>query len=280
MDFQRIRTNGITLNVACEGPVDGPLVILLHGFPEFWYAWRLQLPALAAAGCRVMAPDLRGYNLSDKPNGVGSYRSELVAEDVVGLIDHAGRAQATIVGHDWGGAVAWIVAIRSPARVSRLVILNCGHPATMMKRIRGDSEQRRKSWYIFAFQVPVLPELFSRARRFRALVSALRNSSRPGTFSDADIAQYREAWARPGALRAMINYYRAALRKMPSRGGGSPRVTMPTRILWGVNDAFLTSALAEDSLAFCDQGSLEYVDASHWIQHECPDLVTRVVRGA
>jgi pimeloyl-ACP methyl ester carboxylesterase len=280
MDFQRIQTNGITLNVACDGPVDGPLVILLHGFPEFWYAWRQQLPALAAAGCRIMAPDLRGYNLSDKPSGVQSYRSDLVADDVIGLIDHAGRAQATIVGHDWGGAVAWVAAMRNPARISRLVILNCAHPATMMKRIRQDSEQRRKSWYIFAFQLPVLPELFARAWRFRALVGALENSSRPGTFSDADIAKYREAWAKPGALTAMINYYRAALRKTPGRGGGSPRVTVPTGILWGVNDAFLTRALAEDSLAYCDQGSVEYVDASHWIQHEAPDRVTQVVLGA
>src|SRR5471032_562929 len=146
--FHRIRTNDIALNVALDGPANGPLVILLHGFPEFWNAWREQIPALASAGCRVMAPDMRGYNLSDKPRGLQAYRADVLAKDIVGLIDSAGRQTAVIVGHDWGGAVAWSVAMRHPERVSRLVVLNCAHPVAMLRRLRHDRAQLRKSWYI------------------------------------------------------------------------------------------------------------------------------------
>lgn len=277
MRIHRIRTNGIELNVACDGPDDGPLVILLHGFPEFWYAWRAQIPALAAAGHRVLAPDLRGYNLSDKPLGISAYRSDVLVNDVVGLIDSAKREKATIVGHDWGGAVAWAVAMSYPGRVERLVVLNCGHPSAMMKRIRADRRQLARSWYIFAFQLPWLPELLARANDFQLLVHAMRRSSRAGTFSDAVIAEYRTAWSQRGALTAMINYYRAALRrrapKMPRR------VTVPTQLVWGTGDAFLGRELAEDSLAYCDAGRVEYLDGSHWVQHELPDRVTELIAG-
>ena len=141
-----------------------------------------------------MAPDLRGYNLSDKPLGISAYRGDVLVNDVVGLIDSAKRENAVIVGHDWGGAVAWSVAMSNPARVDRLVVLNCGHPSAMAKRIRGDLRQTARSWYIFAFQLPWLPELFARASGFRLLVRALRGSSRPGTFTDDCIAEYRKAW--------------------------------------------------------------------------------------
>jgi pimeloyl-ACP methyl ester carboxylesterase len=277
MEFRRVQTNGIELNVACDGPEDGPLVILLHGFPEFWYAWRKQIPMLAAAGCRVLAPDLRGYNLSDKPRGIASYRADVLANDVVGLIDWAEREQAVVVGHDWGGAVAWSVAMRSPSRVSRLIVLNCAHPVAMLKRVRTDRAQLKRSWYIFAFQLPWLPEAFARAKNFRVLVRALEGTSRRGTFSDEDIAKYREAWAQPGALTAMIDYYRAALRAKAPRV--SPKVTVPTQIIWGVRDAFLGRELAEDSAAYCERAQVEYVDASHWVQHELPEGVTALILG-
>jgi epoxide hydrolase 4 len=178
MHFERIATNGITLNVACAGPADGPLVILLHGFPEFWRPWRAQIEPLAAAGFRVMAPDLRGYNLSDKPPGISAYCADVIAGDVAGLIDAAGRRQARIVGHDWGGAIAWATAMYHPSRVERLVVLNCGHPVAMKRRLRHDLRQFARSWYIIALQVPWLPEYFARRRRFRLLVATMRGSSR------------------------------------------------------------------------------------------------------
>ena len=275
MDLRRIQTNGITLNVACDGPASGPLVILLHGFPEFWYGWRAQIPTLAAAGFRVLAPDLRGYNLSDKPRGLSAYRADVVADDVVGLIDSSGRERATIVGHDWGGAIAWTIAMRSPERVSQLIVLNCGHPAAMMKRIATDPRQLLRSWYIFALQLPALPEGVLRAKNFRTLVRGLRGSSRPGTFSDADMARYREAWSHPGALTAMIAYYRAALRRRPP--ASSSRVTVPTHIVWGTGDRFLRRELANDSLRYCDRGRATYLDASHWVQHEEAARVSELI---
>ncbi|HEX4683185.1 MAG TPA: alpha/beta hydrolase [Gemmatimonadaceae bacterium] len=275
VDFERIATNGIRLNVACAGPSDGPLIVLLHGFPEFWYSWRRQIEPLAVAGFRVLAPDMRGYNLSDKPRGLAAYRIDRVAADIVGLIDHAGREKAVVVGHDWGGAVAWSVAMRHADRVERLVVLNCGHPAAMIARLRTDSRQRRKSWYIFLFQVPWLPETYARAKGFRSLVNALRATSKPGTFSDVDISRYRQAWSQPGAMTAMINYYRATLQRRAPHV--SPRIRVPTRIIWGTADAFLLRELAGDSLAFCDRGTVTYLDASHWVQHELADEVTRLI---
>jgi pimeloyl-ACP methyl ester carboxylesterase len=278
IEQRRIATNGIELNVAVAGPEDGPLVILLHGFPEFWYAWRKQIPLLAQAGCRVMAPDLPGYNLSDKPRALDPYRADVLAKDIVGLIDSARREQAVVVGHDWGGAVAWATAMIAPARVSRLVVLNCGHPVAMLRRIRKDRAQLKRSWYIFAFQVPWLPEMYMRARDFDVLARALTRTSRRGTFSDEDLARYRQAWSRPGALTAMVNYYRAALQSRGPRP--SLRVTVPTSIVWGARDAFLGRELAADSAAFCDDVRVTYLeDATHWVQHEEALRVADIILG-
>jgi pimeloyl-ACP methyl ester carboxylesterase len=268
MDFRRIRTNGIELHVACAGPEAGPLIVLLHGFPEFWYAWRAHIEPLAARGFRVVAPDMRGYNLSDKPHGISAYRIDHLVRDVVGLIDAAGRTTAVIVGHDWGGGVAWATAMQAPARVERLVVLNCGHPAATMKRILRDPRQLLRSWYMFAFQLPWLPERFARRDHFRLLVRGLEGSSRPGTFSPVDLDCYRAAWAQPHALTSMINYYRAAMQRRPP--GIATQVTMPTRIIWGTGDRFLRRELADDSLGYCDRGTVDYLDTSHWVQHEAP----------
>src|SRR5437879_4698652 len=162
--FSTIATNGIRLNVAQAGPPDGPLVILLHGFPEFWYGWRKQIPALAAAGYRVWAPDQRGYNFSDKPPDVRDYTLDKLAADVAGLIEAAGRQRAIIVGHDWGGAVAWWLAANNPERVERLVIINVPHPLVMRRLILRDPRQTLRSWYMFMFLLPRLPEWFARRR--------------------------------------------------------------------------------------------------------------------
>ncbi|HEV3025573.1 MAG TPA: alpha/beta fold hydrolase, partial [Pirellulales bacterium] len=204
-----ISTNDLRLHVVAAGPEQGPLVILLHGFPEFWYGWRHQIGPLAAAGYRVWAPDQRGYNTSDKPRGRAAYRLDALAEDVVGLIDAAGRPKAVVVGHDWGGAVAWHLGSRFADRIDRLVVLNVPHPQVFMALLRRSPRQLLRSSYMFAFQCPWLPEWAARRQHWRAMADGLRQSSRRGTFSDAEIDKYREAWSQPGAFSAMVNWYRA-----------------------------------------------------------------------
>lgn len=273
--FEYVETNGIRLHVAMAGPEDGPLVILLHGFPEFWYAWRHQIQHLADQGFRVWGPDQRGYNLSDKPKKVSAYRIAELAKDVVGLIDAAAQQRVHLVGHDWGGAVAWWVANCYPERLRRLVVLNIPHPIVMRRQLRRSLSQLRKSWYMFFFQLPWLPEAWARAGNWRRLISSLKQSSRPGTFTDADFEQYRTAWSQPGAYRSMVNWYRAALRSSP-RTPSELQINVPTLLLWGARDAFLGREMAPPSIALCEHGELEFLEgATHWVQHEEPELVNR-----
>lgn len=274
-----IATNGIHLHAVETGPEGGPLLILLHGFPEFWYGWHRQIDPLAAAGFRVLIPDQRGYNLSDKPEKISAYNLDTLARDIVGLIDEAGAAKACVAGHDWGGAVAWWLGIKHPERIEKLALLNIPHPLVMQRALRKNPAQRKKSSYIFFFQLPWLPERTFRANRFAYGTKALQATSRPGTFSDADLDLYREAWSQPGAVRSMIHWYRAALRARAERPT-SPRVRVPTLLLWGAQDRFLGRELAQPSIELCDDGRLEFVEeASHWIQHEEPERVSRELIG-
>jgi len=276
LEHHFVPTNGLTLHVVQCGPVAGPLVVLLHGFPEFWYAWRHQLEALAGAGYRVWAPDQRGYNLSDKPRPVRAYAIDELAADVLGLLDAAGHDTAAVVGHDWGAAVAWHLAANFPARIRCAAVLNVPHPRVLAGALRRQPRQLLKSWYVFFFQLPWLPETLARLRGAWLARQALRRTSRPGTFSDADLAEYRTAWAQPGALRSMINWYRAAAR-FARRVGQAGRVAVPLHIIWGRHDAFLNANLAQESLAFCDDGQLTYLKASHWVQHEEAALVNQLL---
>ncbi len=276
MKHSTIDTNGVRLHVVQAGPETGPLVVLLHGFPEFWYGWKAQIGELADAGYRVWAPDQRGYNLSDKPAGIDAYQLDTLVADVVGLIDAAGAQKALIVGHDWGAIVAWWLAVCFPERVERLVILNVPHPAATRKFVRQNPGQLLRSWYVGFFQIPVLPELLMGANRGAMLARTLRKSSRPGTFSDDDLAQYRIAWSQPGAVRSMINWYRALIRR-PAARRSSVRVTVPTLIIWGIHDQFLQRGLAEASLAYCDDGRVDYLDTTHWVQHEAPQRVNELI---
>jgi pimeloyl-ACP methyl ester carboxylesterase len=275
VEFAAMPGRGVTLHVASAGPADGALVILLHGFPEFWYGWRRQIGPLAEAGFRVLAPDQRGYHLSEKPRGLGHYTLDALADDVVALIDASDRPKAALVGHDWGGVVAWHVAAKHPDRVERLAVLNAPHPSVMRKHLWTHPGQTLRSWYVFAFQLPWLPEAALKRAGGKPLAAALRNTSRPGTFSDDDLSRYRRSWSEPGALTAMLNWYRAAL-QATSPTPPNPRVRVPVLILWGRGDAALGPDLANASLALCDQGRLVvFPDATHWLQHEEPDDVNR-----
>src|SRR3712207_5146322 len=183
----RLRGSGVELHAAAAGPPDGPLAILLHGFPEFWWGWRRQIGPLAAAGLRVVAPDQRGYNLSDKPPGVRAYDLDALADDVLGLADALGRQRFAVVGHDWGGILAWHLAGRDPERVERAAVLNAQHPGTMRGYARARPSQMAKSWYIAFFQLPALPEAMQRAADFAWLRNGLTRTSRPGTFTPEDL---------------------------------------------------------------------------------------------
>ncbi len=277
MDHQFIETNGIRLRVVQAGPAEGPLVILLHGFPEFWYSWRRQIPYLASAGYRVWAPDQRGYNLSDKPDGITEYTIDLLAADVIGLMDAANQKQAFLVGHDWGAAVAWWVAAKYPDRLAKMVVLNVPHGAVMKKHLRRNLAQLRRSWYMFFFQVPWLPETLARLQNWNIPAQALKDSSRPGTFTNSDLDQYRQAWSQPKAYRSMLNWYRAIIQKPPTPPA-NPRITVPTLLIWGAQDRFLGLEMAQPSIDLCYDGRLVFIEeATHWVQHEEAERVNELI---
>ena len=269
----RHRVGEVSLHCVEAGPAEGPLAILLHGFPEFWYGWRHQIGPLAAAGFSVVAPDQRGYDLSDKPAGIEAYTLDRLAGDVVGLADALKRERFCLVGHDWGGVVAWRVAARWPERVERLAILNAPHPRAFGPYMRAHPGQMLRSAYVGFFQLPLVPEAVLSAGGFALMRQALLRSSRPGAFTPEDLARYEAAWREPGALTAMLNWSRA-LRVKPERAGGE-RIRCPTLVIWGRRDAALDSGLAEASAALCDDARIIWHDrATHWVQHDEAEAVS------
>lgn len=259
----------------------GPLVILLHGFPEFWYSWRHQITALAAAGYRVVAPDMRGYNLSEKPPRIRDYMIETLTDDVVGLIHHLGETRAAVAGHDWGGGVAWYVPMRHPEAVERLIVLNAPHPAAFARELRTPGQMRR-SWYMLFFQLPWLPEALFRARGSAVLERTLRSDPvRRGTFNDEDIRRYVRAFNQPGAPTATINYYRALARRDPREAMREPpTIDCPTLLIWGEQDRYLGVRLTEGLERWAPGIRVERIpDASHWVQVDAPDRVNDLMLG-
>lgn len=267
-----VEVQGNPLHVVQAGPEAGPLALLLHGFPEFWFGWRNQIGALADAGYTVWAPDQRGYNLSGKPRSISDYRMDALVGDVIGLIDTSGREQVDLIGHDWGAAVAWSTAARHAERVRRLTILNVPHPAAMRKALRESWSQRLKSWYIAFFQIPLIPELLMSLAGPRMI---LRGSGRPEAFSRQDLQRYEQAWSQEGALKGMLAWYRAAFRNL-NNTFGTGRINMPALILWGDRDVALDKRAADESLQWCRQGRIiHFPEATHWIQHDEPEAVNR-----
>jgi pimeloyl-ACP methyl ester carboxylesterase len=270
--------NGIRLHVTESGPADGPVVIFLHGYPEFGYGWRKQIPFFAAQGFRVVVPDQRGYNLSSKPPGTRAYRVSQLTQDIVELIAALGTEKVLLVGHDWGGAVAWNLAMHHPQLLRRLVIINMPHPVVMRKTLRKRLNQLRRSWYIFFFQLPLLPEWVISRGHFRLMRNSLQRTSLPGTFSEADLKEYVAAWSQPGAFRAMINWYRAAVRHRNPALAQPPEVQTPMLMIWGAQDAFLRTEMAEESLHYCRNGKLHLIPgATHWVHHEKSEEVNQAI---
>ncbi|WP_284639597.1 alpha/beta fold hydrolase [Paenibacillus silviterrae] len=265
--------NGVRLHIVQAGPEEGPLFILLHGFPECWFGWRYQLPYLAGKGYRVWAIDQRGYNESEKPKELGSYRLNELAQDVVECIRASGKSKAIVAGHDWGGIVAWHVAAVAPELLDRLIILNAPEPSVMIRHLLTHPNQMAKSLYILFFQLPWLPECLARWKNWSLLKTMMQKSSRKGTFTAGDLKSYQEAWSEPGAYRSMLNWYRALVRRSLPSIRERKNIHVPTLILWGIYDSFLDPVLAKLSKERCENGQLVYLEATHWVQHEQYDQV-------
>lgn len=275
-----INVNNIRIHYVTSG--EGPLMIMLHGFPEFWYSWRHQIPVMAEK-YRVVAPDMRGYNQSEKPVGVGHYRLSALMEDVAGLISALGEERAVIVAHDWGGGVAWPFAAYYPHMVEKLVIMNCPPPAVLMSHLMSNRAQLRRSYYMFLFQIPRIPEAVLRRRDYSLIARAFKGwAIDKKAFTDYDIKMFKEAAAKPGALTGGINYYRAAFRQFlasPRPQGkeheSGEKVLCPTLVIWGEEDQALGKELTYDFHREVE-GYLEikYIPScSHWVQQEQPELV-------
>jgi pimeloyl-ACP methyl ester carboxylesterase len=274
----RLQTNGIMLHCIEAGPTEGPLVILLHGFPEFWWGWRYQIEALGRAGFHVLVPDQRGYNVSDKPEGRRAYDLDTLAKDIIGLSGALGYGTCSVVGHDWGGLVAWWTASRYPNKIERLVAINAPHPAVAGAYMRRHPSQMLRSSYIGFFQLPYLPEAVFSLSDYQALKRALLRTSRRGTFSEKDLTEYERAWSQPRALTSMLNWYRALPLKPPHHS--SEKLAMPVLAIWGMQDRFLEFGLCEKSLALCANGQAkQFETATHWVHLEEPEAVNKALLG-
>jgi pimeloyl-ACP methyl ester carboxylesterase len=270
-----IITNGIRMHYVTQG--EGPLVVLLHGFPEFWYSWRYQIPFLAGHGYMVVAPDLRGYNETDKPSK--GYNVSTLLRDIVGLIKGLERDKAIIVGHDWGGALAWAFAARYPQMTERLIVLNAPHPAAFARELR-TWRQLRKSWYMFFFQLPWLPEYVLGRNHATPLGWILyRTAVQKSAFPPDVIERYRDAMSKPGALTGGINYYRAMFTRVRSlRASSGAIINVPTLLIWGEQDVALGIELTHDLEQWVPNIQIRRLpDSGHWVQQEKPDAVNELI---
>jgi len=277
LESTRVATNGVELHVVQAGPASGPPVVLLHGFPEFWAAWEGQIAPLARAGFRVIVPDQRGHNASDKPPELAAYRMEVLELDIVGLLDALGHDRAFLAGHDLGAWVSWHLLIFHPERFRKAVIFNSGHPQGPPDGEPEEDEEEKIGWHRTLAQIPYLPELVARFGNWRLPTSVLRDTSRPGTFDDERIAMYRYAWHRDhaiGTMAAWLRAFRSYPRELPERAV----VRVPTRLVWGLEDAFIDLDDPAPALALTPQGELvELPDVGHWLLHEEPERTAQLL---
>lgn len=279
--------NGISLHYVTAGT--GPLVLFLHGFPEFWYAWKNQL-AEFACDHQAVAPDLRGYNLSGKPAEVAQYAIPHLIEDVRALADHLGHRRFVLVGHDWGGIVAWAFAMAHPGRLSRLVVINAPHPVIFARELKQNPAQQKASEYMLAFRSPKAESLLSADGHAALLRSVLSDLLATGHLGENDRKAYMEAWSQPGALTGGLNYYRAAKVGPPSREGAPARgpegvadaagtVSVPTLVIWGEKDPYCLTGNLDGLDRLVPELTVRCVpDSTHWVIHEQPALVNGAIR--
>jgi epoxide hydrolase 4 len=268
MEHHRVSVNGIDLHYVEGG--SGPLVVLLHGFPEFWYSWRNQIPALVGAGYRVVAVDLRGYNESSKPPHVSDYRLVTIANDIAALIEKLG-APAVLAGHDWGGLVSWLLAMTRPELLRKLVVLNMPHPVPLVREIHRSTRQRLKLAYQLFFRLPMIPELLMPL----ILPTVLR---RAGRFQREEIAEYKKVWRGFETRRGMAHYYRAALRYRGELSQHIARIDLPTLLIWGERDPVFTRETTENFDESVPNLRIERVaHAGHFVQTDAPEIVSELL---
>jgi pimeloyl-ACP methyl ester carboxylesterase len=275
LDARHIDTGDATLHVVFAGPENGPPVVLLHGFPELWFSWHGVMGELARAGYRAIAPDLRGYNRSDKPPGVESYTGDAYAADVLGLLDALGIERAFVAGHDVGAGVTWTLVFSHPERVRRAVVLAGPHPHAW-ERARPQDDPESISWFRSFFRLPFLPELTARAGGWWLLTRNLQRTSRPGTFDGETLDVFQSAWARDNAISTMINVYRAPFREERLAGDGRP--SMPVRYVYGRKDAYFPLAASEITAELLGPGAgVELAENGHWLLLEEPERVGAIL---
>lgn len=286
---QYAEVNGVRLHYVTAGK--GPLIIFLHGFPEFWYEWKNQLAEFGKDHLAV-APDMRGYNLSAKPSEVDQYQVKYLVEDIRALADHLKHKRFILVGHDWGGAVAWAFAIAHPEYVDKLVIVNAPHPGVFMRLLRDDPEQQKASRYMLMFRGDKAEETLS-ANNYGMLVNVVLGPGlKTGAFTEDDKKAYIEAWSQPGALTGGLNYYRAARVGPPAPGSSEAgsgnfavdpaqlMVKVPTLVIWGEKDTALLTGNLEGLDQFVPDLTIKRIpDGSHWVIHEKPAEVNGYIRN-
>lgn len=278
--------NGVRLHYATEGR--GKLILFVHGFPEFWYAWKKQLAEFGRTHLAA-APDMRGYNLSSKPADVDQYQVKTLTEDLRALAEHLGHKKFTLVGHDWGGAVAWGFALYYPEYLEKLVIINAPHPSVFERELRENPAQQRASEYMLMFRGREAEQILSENNYAWLAGAVLANGLRQGYFTEEDRKAYLDAWSQPGAIAGGLNYYRAAHVGPPASKGGnvgtfvkdvpSLTVKVPTLVIWGEKDPYLLLGNLEGLERFVSDLTIKRVpDGTHWVVHEKPDLVNRYIR--
>jgi epoxide hydrolase 4 len=282
--FDYAQIGGVKLHYATAGEGE-KLVVLLHGFPEFWYSWRHQIAALSDE-YTVVAPDLRGYNLSDKPPRVEDYEMDKLVDDVIGLIHHFGRSQAAVIGHDWGAGIAWKIAQNHPETLWKVGALQV--PPTEVAKKNFTFRQALASFYMLVFQIPVLPEWILSQNNFAVLKAKLKaasasNESLIEVFTEEDIAEYQAAWERLDALTGMINYYRANFARLIFSGSSAEsdeKIKVPAVFIYGQQDPFILRETVKNIGDAMDAPLEEFFipNSGHWVQQEAAETVTQILR--
>jgi len=274
------RLKNVRLHYVEAGPEDKPLMIMLHGFPEFWYSWRFQIPEFSK-DYRVVALDNRGYGDSDKPKGVKNYAMDHLTGDLKEMIENLGYTSAVVVGHDWGAAISWAFAMKYPEMVDQLIIMNVPHPAAFAKHLAKSKSQFKKSWYAFFFQLPCLAEFFLSYNDYEQIEACFTKEpwgAKKGAFTEEDIEAYKFNAASEGTLTCAVNYYRANIGR--KRGSTKDKLKMPVCVIFGTNDGALDTEMAIMSEDYCEDFTLNLVEGiSHWVQQEAPDECTKHMKN-
>ncbi|MDJ0532690.1 MAG: alpha/beta hydrolase [Xenococcaceae cyanobacterium MO_207.B15] len=268
-----IISNGIRLHYVTQG--EGTLMLFLHGFPEFWYSWRHQI-AEFAPDYKVVALDLPGYNDSEKPKERKAYQITELLKDIEGVIRGLGYDRCILVGHDWGGMLAWIFAYAHPEMVEKLIVMNLPHPAKFAEALRTNPQQMLRSWYVLLFQLPLLPEFLCRVNNYRMIAALFVKTAIDKTaFTPEDLEAYKKAAAKPGALTAMLNYYRSNFLGIFKQQEWTV-LQVPTLMIWGEKDTALGKELTYNTKAYVKDFQINYIpNCSHWVQQEQPELVNQ-----